>query len=43
MNTHQETTEAFDIDEFETVDATESTQGAAGGAFLEMRAWVYRR
>jgi hypothetical protein len=43
MNIDQEKTVQYDIDEFETIDATESTQGRAGGSILEIGAWVYKR
>jgi hypothetical protein len=43
MNIDQQITEALGSDEFETVDATESTQGRAGGSMLEIGAWVYER
>jgi hypothetical protein len=43
MNMDHEVIESFDDDEVETVDATESTQGRAGGSIMEVGAWVYKR
>ncbi len=42
MHFHHEIMEALDPDDLETVNATDSTQGRAGGAILESISWVYQ-
>lgn len=41
MNDHQEI-DMSDLSNAESVGATESTLGAAGGSFMEGIRWVYR-
>ncbi|MGY2492747.1 hypothetical protein [Cupriavidus sp. CP313] len=42
MHPNHDIIEFLKSDDFETANATDSTQGRAGGAILEIGAWVYK-
>lgn len=42
MKPNHEINEILECDDFEDINATDSTQGKAGGAILESISWVYQ-
>ncbi|MGY2491955.1 hypothetical protein [Cupriavidus sp. CP313] len=42
MHFNHDIMEVLKSDDFETINATDSTQGKAGGAILESLSWVYQ-